>query len=107
MTSTGQATAIGYLRSDKSADPDRDEQIIRELAAGAGYRLAEIYTPGEEIEPGPTLWLLEKIHSHKAAAVIIADNDQLPVDKRLAITNVCSIVSPLETVAGHVQYPGG
>ncbi|WP_067476653.1 hypothetical protein [Nocardia amamiensis] len=99
------AKALGYLRRDKSADPQGDAQTIQDLADQVGYTLVEMLTPGGEIEPDPGTWLLARVHGHRAAAVVIADHRHMPEPMLDVITAVCSVVTPVEIIPGHVQYP--
>ncbi|MGW4325473.1 hypothetical protein ACWEKR_06230 [Nocardia sp. NPDC004573] len=101
------AKALGYLRRDKSADPQGDAQTIQELADRVGYTLIEMLTPGDEIEPDPGTWLLARIHGHRAAAVVIADERYMPGPMMNEVTAVCSVVTPVRIIPGHVRYPEG
>ncbi|MGY2036642.1 hypothetical protein ACW9HF_15275 [Nocardia gipuzkoensis] len=101
------AKAIGYLRKDLAADPQRDATTIREIAEHVGYTLIEMLTPGDEVEPDPATWLLARIHEHRAAAVVIADQQHLPEPVIDAISAVCGVVTPVQIIPGHVQYPEG
>jgi hypothetical protein len=101
------AKALGYLRRDKSADPQGDAQTIQELADRVGYMLIEMLTPGDEIEPDPATWLLARIHGHHAAAVVIADQRHMPESMMDAIIAVCSVVTPVQILPGRIRYPEG
>ncbi|MGY1945360.1 hypothetical protein [Nocardia asiatica] len=101
------AKALGYLRRDKSADPQGDAQTIQDLADRVGYTLVETLTPGAEIEPDPATWLLARVHGHRAAAVVIAAQRHMPPPMVDVMTTVCSVVGPDRIIPGHVQYPQG
>jgi hypothetical protein len=101
------AKAIGFLRKDLATDPLRDATTNRELAERVGHTLIEICTPGDEVEPEPATWLLARIHRHRAAAVVIADQRHMAQPVIDAITAVCSVVTPVQNIPRHVQYPEG
>jgi hypothetical protein len=101
------AKAIGFLRKDLTDDTEQAATTIRELADRVGYTLIEVLTPGNEIKPDPGTWLLARIPGHRAAAVVIADQQHLPEPMIDAISAVCSVVTPVQIIPGHVQYPEG
>ncbi|MGW4713409.1 hypothetical protein [Nocardia sp. NPDC004260] len=101
------AKVIGFLRKDLAAYPQREETTIRELAEQVGYTVVETLTPGEETEPETGTWLLAKIHGHRLAAVIIADQRYIPPPMMDEITAVCGVVTPLQIIPAHVQNPEG
>ncbi|MEU7766861.1 hypothetical protein AB0B25_17265 [Nocardia sp. NPDC049190] len=102
-----RANAIGLLRKDLAAAPHRDATTIHELANRVGYTLVKIFTPGDEIEPNPGNWLLAKVHRHRTAAVVIADQRHMNPALVDEITTVCSVVAPVQIFPGRVQYPEG
>jgi malate synthase len=101
------AKAIGFLRKDLAGDARQDARTIRELADRVGYTLIEMLTPRSEIEPDTATWLLARVHGHHAAAVAIADERHIPEPMMDAVTAVCSVVTPIRIILGHVQYPEG
>ncbi|NKY27438.1 hypothetical protein [Nocardia gamkensis] len=101
------AKAIGFVRKDLADDPRQDATTIRELADRVGYTLIEMLTPREEIEPDTATWLLARVHEHHAADVAIADERHIPEPMMDAVTAVCSVVTPIRIIPGHVRYPEG
>ncbi|MBF6224841.1 hypothetical protein IU470_06925 [Nocardia abscessus] len=101
------AKVIGFPRKDLTDDREQAVTTIRELADRVGYTLVEMLTPGHEIEPDPGTWLIVRIHGHRAAAVVIADERHLPEPMLDEVAAVCSVVTPVRIMPGHVQYPEG
>ncbi|WP_280304974.1 hypothetical protein [Nocardia abscessus] len=88
------AKAIESLREDLTDDPRHDPTTVREMAEQVGYRLIEMLTPSDEIEPDPATWLLSRVHEHCTAAMVIADHRHIREPMMDAITAEYGVVTP-------------
>lgn len=88
--------AIGLVRTSVSADPRVDEHTIRSIAASRGYELCEIL----HIRPTtylPTALTVQKVHEHRAEAVIAPALRHLGGTER-AVALACDVVTQRQTV---------
>jgi hypothetical protein len=100
------ARAVGFLLDDiDGADPAHDASTIRELADRYGYELTNIYTPAPHVKV-PELWLLERVHVQRAAAVIVPGLAHLGGSVPASLPEVCSVVMPGHVMLGRNLYPG-
>ncbi len=87
---TVRDNAIGYIRSDMTADAAADERAIREVAESLGIDLPQVLIVGSE-EAQPTLQLVEGIGRTRATRVITPAREHLSDGIRAVETAGASI----------------
>ncbi|WP_330229861.1 hypothetical protein OHA40_28160 [Nocardia sp. NBC_00508] len=96
---------FGFVRRDRSVDPDGDGPVVRAIAARDGYGLVVAYLPGAEIDPGPTLWLLQRVHTNRVPAVIVPNFTHLGAMTQRVLRGYRDLVTSEQILPGRVAYP--
>jgi hypothetical protein len=96
--------ALGFIRRGVSgADEQRDEWLIREIAAARGYFVVELIVFATAIRTAALL-AVEHIRVADAAAVIMPGLAHVEPFAR-AVTELCDLITPEQTYPRGYRWP--
>ncbi|MEU1995113.1 hypothetical protein ABZ511_11735 [Nocardia gamkensis] len=102
-TSTGP-NALGFIRREVSgADEQRDEWLIREIAAARGYFVVELIVFATAVRT-TALLAVEHIRVADAVAVIVPGLAHVEPFAR-AVTELCDLITPEQTYPRGYRWP--